>query len=88
MSGASRVLGPLMCALALLSESIYAGRPGYTAPLYKLTPHIEETIKNAEGRVFISIFSNVSNLFSRSTLSLINELNSPYAEIAFPVYNW
>lgn len=54
--------------LALLSESIYAGRPGYTAPLYKLTPHIEETIKNAEGRVFISIFSNdlynVSELIS------------------------
>ncbi len=44
--------------LALLSESVYAGRPGYTAPLYKLTPHIEETFKNAPGRIFVSLFSN------------------------------
>ena len=48
--------------LALLPESIYAERPGYTAPLYKLTPHIAETFKNAEGRVFVSVFS--SNLYN------------------------
>ncbi len=43
--------------LALLPESIYAARPGYTAPKYKLTPHIAETFKNAPGRIFISLFS-------------------------------
>ncbi len=48
--------------LALLPESIYAERPGYTAPLYKLTPHIHETFKNAEGRIFVSVFS--SNLYN------------------------
>ena len=48
--------------LALLPESIYAERPGYTAPKYKLTPHISEIFKNAEGRIFISCFSN--NLYN------------------------
>ncbi len=60
--------------LALLSESIYAGRPGYTAPLYKLTPHIEEMIKNAEGRVFISIFSNdLYNVSELIALAIANK---------------
>jgi ribonuclease J len=44
--------------LALLSESVYAERPGYTAPLYKLTPHIEQVFKLAEGRIFVSLYSN------------------------------
>ena len=48
--------------LALLSESIYAERPGYTAPLYKLTPHIEDVFKSAPGRIFVSVFSN--NLYN------------------------
>jgi len=48
--------------LALLPESIYAERSGYTAPLYKLTPHISEAFKNAEGRIFVSIYSN--NLYN------------------------
>lgn len=43
--------------LALLSESIYASKPGYTAPLYKLAPHVSEAFKNAQGRIFISLFS-------------------------------
>jgi len=43
--------------LALLTESNYAERPGYTAPDYKLTPLIEQTVKDAPGRVFISLFS-------------------------------
>lgn len=43
--------------LALLTESVYASRAGYTAPNYKLTPLIEQTVKDSEGRVFISIFS-------------------------------
>ena len=48
--------------LALLPESIYAERSGYTAPLYKLTPHIYDAFKNAEGRIFVSIYSN--NLYN------------------------
>ncbi len=48
--------------LALLPESIYAERPGYTAPLYKLTPHILDAFKNATGRIFVSVFS--SNLYN------------------------
>ena len=48
--------------LALLSESIYADRPGYTAPQYKLTPHILGAFKNAQGRIFLSVFSN--NLYN------------------------
>ena len=48
--------------LALLPESIYAERTGYTAPLYKLTPHISEVFKNAQGRIFVSVFS--SNLYN------------------------
>ena len=48
--------------LALLPESIYAERPGYTAPLYKLTPHIDGIFKNAQGRIFVSVFS--TNLYN------------------------
>ena len=43
--------------LALLPESVYAGRAGYTAPLYKVTPHVSEVFKKAKGRIFVSIFS-------------------------------
>ena len=59
--------------LALMIESIYANKPGYTAPQYKLTPQIEETVKNAPGRVFVSIFSsdlyNVSELIQMAIAS-------------------
>jgi ribonuclease J len=49
--------------LVLLSESVYADHPGYTAPSYKLTPHIEEPMKDWQGRIFVSIFStNFYNL--------------------------
>ncbi|MDY6094490.1 MAG: ribonuclease J [Candidatus Enteromonas sp.] len=49
--------------LALLSESPYASRAGYTAPLYKLTPHIDSIFKNAEGRIFVSLSqANLYNL--------------------------
>lgn len=44
--------------LVLLSESIYADHGGYTAPRYKLRPLIEQEIKDAKGRVFISLFLN------------------------------
>ena len=54
---------PQSPTLALLTESVYATRPGYTAPLYKLTPHIEETFKNAPGRIFVSLSqTNLYNL--------------------------
>lgn len=49
--------------LALLTESVYAEKSGYTAPSYKLAPLIEEAVKDAQGRIFISIFSvNFYNL--------------------------
>lgn len=52
-----------MPTLALLSESTYASRPGYTAPLYKLTPHIDSIFKNSEGRIFVSLSqANLYNL--------------------------
>ncbi|MCR5692857.1 MAG: ribonuclease J [Bacilli bacterium] len=43
--------------LALLTPSIYAERPGYTAPKYKLKPLIERQVTNALGRVFIALYS-------------------------------
>ncbi|MDY6429704.1 MAG: ribonuclease J [Bacilli bacterium] len=48
--------------LALLSDSTYAGRSGYTAPLYKLTSKIEHVFKNSEGRIFVAVKS--SNLYN------------------------
>lgn len=48
--------------LALLSESMYSSRPGYTAPNYKLKKHISEIFKSAEGRIFIALSS--TNLFN------------------------
>lgn len=48
--------------LALLPESVYADRAGYTAPRYKLTPHVSSAFKNAQGRIFVSVFS--SNLYN------------------------
>lgn len=54
--------------LVLLPESVYAYRPGYTAPQYKLTPLIEKTIKDAPSRVFISMFGlnfyNIDEVFN------------------------
>lgn len=49
--------------LILLTESIYATRPGYTAPMYRITPHIEEQLKDAKGRTFVALFaSNFYNI--------------------------
>lgn len=59
--------------LALLPESEYAERSGYTAPLYKLTPHIEHIIKNAQGRIFVSVFSaNLYNIAEIIRLAVAN----------------
>lgn len=43
--------------LVLMSESSYAERGGYTAPSYKVGPLIEQAIRDAEGRTFISMFA-------------------------------
>ena len=48
--------------LVLITESTYANHPGYTAPSYKLTPYIEEEIRNSKGRVFVSLF--ISNFYN------------------------
>lgn len=43
--------------LALLTESTFASKKGYTAPNYKLTPLVERPIRDSRGRVFVSSFS-------------------------------
>ena len=43
--------------LALLSDSVFSDRAGYTAPHYKLTPLVEEIFKDAPGRIYVSVFS-------------------------------
>ena len=59
--------------LALLPESVYAARPGYTAPLYKLTPHLSEVFKKAKGRIFVSVFStDIYNIDEVIRLALAN----------------
>ena len=59
--------------LVLLPESLYASRPGYTAPKYKLTPLIEQEVKDAPGRVFVALygsnFYNVDELVSLAIAS-------------------
>ncbi len=42
--------------LVLCPESVFAGKSGYTAPHYKITPLIEKEVKNAQGRIFIGMF--------------------------------
>ena len=59
--------------LALLSESMYSSRPGYTAPLYKLTSHISEIFKSTEGRIFVSLSS--TNLFNVDEIINLTVLN-------------
>ncbi len=57
--------------LVLLSESLYAGRKGYTAPFYKLTPHIAEPMKNARGRFYLAIASsNFYNITEAVSLAI------------------
>lgn len=68
--------------LVLLSESVYASNPGYTAPDYKLTPHIEQIVKDSEGRIFISLFSpNFYNIDEVISLAVQNHKKIiPYDE--------
>ena len=59
--------------LVLLQESLYAARPGYTAPKYKLIPLIEKEVKDAPGRTFVALygsnFYNVDELVSLAIAS-------------------
>jgi|LAHS01.1.fsa_nt_gb ribonuclease J len=68
--------------LVLLSESVYASRAGYTAPDYKLTPLIEQTVKDAPGRVFVALFSaNFYNIDEVISLAIQNRKKIiPYDE--------
>ena len=43
--------------LVLMTESSYAERSGYTAPSYRVAPLIEQAIRDAKGRTFISMFA-------------------------------
>lgn len=42
--------------LALLSESVYAEKPGFTAPNHRITEEIENSIEDARGRIFITLY--------------------------------
>lgn len=42
--------------LALLTESVYAEKPGFTAPNHRITDHIESAVEDARGRVFITLY--------------------------------
>lgn len=60
--------------LALFVESFYANRAGYTAPHYKVAPLIEETIKEAPGRVFVALLTaNSYNINEVISLALLNK---------------
>ncbi len=49
--------------LVLMCESSFSERGGYTAPSYKVAPLIEQTLRDASGRTFISMFaSNCYNI--------------------------
>lgn len=43
--------------LVLMCESSFSERGGYTAPSYKVAPLIEQTLRDATGRTFISMFA-------------------------------
>lgn len=68
--------------LVLLSESVYASHAGYTAPDYKLTPHIEQIVKDSTGRLFIALFSaNFYNIDEVISLAIQNHKKIiPYDE--------
>ena len=49
--------------LILLTESIYATRAGYNAPMYRISSHIEEQLKHSDGRTYVAMFaSNFYNI--------------------------
>lgn len=46
--------------LCLLSESTGAEKIGYTSPGHRLTPKIQATVRDAKGRIFISLYEQSS----------------------------
>jgi ribonuclease J len=42
--------------LALMIESVYAEKPGFTAPNHRITDYIENAIEDAQGRIFITLY--------------------------------
>ncbi len=75
--------------LVLMCESSYAERSGYTAPSYKVTPLIEQTIRDAKGRTFVSMFAmNCYNIDELIALAVQNKKKIiPYDESTSKVLN-
>ncbi len=42
--------------LALMTESVYADKPGFTAPNHRITDTVEGAIEDARGRIFITLY--------------------------------
>lgn len=42
--------------LCVLAESMGADKPGYTSPTHRLIPHIDGVVRDAQGRIFISLY--------------------------------
>ena len=42
--------------LALMVESVYAEKPGFTAPNHRITDYIENAIEDAQSRIFITLY--------------------------------
>lgn len=57
--------------LCLLSESLYADRPGYTAPHHRTASAISKVLNNTEGRILYNIYSaqlyRIQELFNEVT---------------------
>lgn len=43
--------------LCLMSESLYAEKPGFTSPKHRITPIVRETILKNEGRILFNVFN-------------------------------
>ena len=57
--------------LVLLQDSIYADRPGYTNPNYKIIPSIQKTMKESPGRILIAVEApDIYNI-----IAVLNEAN-------------
>ena len=64
-------IGASNTTLALLQDSIYADRPGYTNPNYKILPSIQKTMKEAQGRIIIALEApDIYNI-----IAVLNEAN-------------
>ncbi len=68
--------------LVLMTESSYAERSGYTAPSYRVAPLIEQALRDAKGRTFISMFAtNCFNIDEIISLAVQNRKKIiPYDE--------